>query len=119
MRSLLHSPRSRSRSIAAATLGALALIGSLLVATPAQALNDTGTGGVFMPASGRILDTKNNIGGYSTPMPAKAWRTVQVTGKAGLPDDGTVGAVSVVATAADIPGQGQPSAAPTLTRARP
>lgn len=107
VRTLLHAPRSRRRSIAAATLGALALIGSLLVATPASALNDTGTGGVFVPTTGRILDTKNNIGGYSTPMPAKTWRTVQVAGLAGLPDDGSVGAVSVVATVADITTAGQ------------
>lgn len=107
MRTLLHAPRSRRRSIAAATLGALALIGSLLVATPAHALNDTGTGGVFVPTTGRILDTKNNIGGYSTPMPAKTWRTVKVTGLAGVPDDGTVGAVSMVATVADITTAGQ------------
>ncbi|MFJ7289763.1 hypothetical protein ACIQUC_15740 [Curtobacterium sp. NPDC098951] len=107
MHTLLHVPRSRRRSIAAATLGALALIGSLLVATPAHALNDTGTGGVFVPTTGRIMDTKNNIGGYSTPMPAKTWRTVQVTGLAGVPDDGTVGAVSVVATVADISATGQ------------
>jgi hypothetical protein len=79
----------------------------LIVAVPAQALNDTGTGGVFLPATGRLLDTKNNIGGYNTPMPAKTWRTVTVTGKAGVPDDGTVGAVSVVATVADISTQGQ------------
>ncbi|WIE79199.1 MULTISPECIES: hypothetical protein [unclassified Curtobacterium] len=38
MRTLLYAPRTRRRSIAAATLGALALVGSLLVATPAQAL---------------------------------------------------------------------------------
>ncbi|MDP4331966.1 hypothetical protein Q7F20_01135 [Curtobacterium sp. A7_M15] len=107
MRTLLHAPRSRRRSIAAVTLGALALIGSLLVATPASALNDTGTGGVFVPTTGRILDTKNNIGGYSTPMPAKTWRTVQVAGLAGLPDDGSVGAVSVVAMVADITTAGQ------------
>lgn len=107
MRTLLHAPRSRRRSIAAATLGALALIGSLLVATPASALNDTGTGGVFVPATGRIMDTKNDIGGYNTPMPAKTWRTVQVAGLAGLPDDGSVGAVSVVATVADISATGQ------------
>lgn len=107
MRTLLHAPRSRRRSIAAATLGTLALIGSLLVATPASALNDTGTGGVFVPTTGRILDTKNNIGGYATPMPAKTWRTVQVAGLAGLPDDGSVGAVSVVATVADISAAGQ------------
>ncbi|WP_236552414.1 hypothetical protein, partial [Bacillus altitudinis] len=57
MRSMLHAPRMGKRSIAAAILGAIALVGSLLVATPAQALNDSGTGGVFVPASGRILDT--------------------------------------------------------------
>lgn len=107
VRTSLHAPRLRRRSITAATLGALALIGSLLVAVPAHALNDTGTGGVFVPAAGTILDTKNNIGGFSTPMPAKAWRTVKVTGIAGIPDDGTVGAVSLVATAASIPAQGQ------------
>ncbi|WFR66657.1 hypothetical protein P9139_18205 [Curtobacterium flaccumfaciens] len=107
MRSLLHSPRSRRRSIVAATLGALALIGSLLVATPAHALNDTGTGGVFVPASGRILDTRSGTGGYSTPMPAKSWRTVTVAGKAGVPSDGSVGAVSVVATVGDVAAQGQ------------
>ncbi len=70
-------------------------------------LNDTGTGGVFVPTTGRILDTMNNIGGYSTPMPAKTWRTVKVTGLAGVPDDGTVGAVSMVATVADITTAGQ------------
>ncbi|MDN4648531.1 hypothetical protein [Curtobacterium sp. PsM8] len=107
MRTLLHTPRTRARSIAAATLGALALISSVLVATPAQALSDTGTGGVFVPSTGRILDTKNSIGGYNTPMPAKTWRTITVSGKAGVPDDGTVGAVSVVATVADISTQGQ------------
>lgn len=83
-----------------------ALFGSVLVAAPAQALNDTGSGGVFVPASGRILDTKNNIGGYNTPMPVKTWRTITVGGRVGVPNDGTVGAVSVVATVADISGQG-------------
>ena len=98
MRSLLHAPRSRGRSIAAATLGALALVGSLLVATPAQAINDTGTGGVFVPATGRVLDTKNGIGGYSTPMEPSKYRTIKIAGLAGIPDDGSVGAVSLNAT---------------------
>lgn len=106
VRTVLHRPRQRKRSIAAATLGALAILGSLLVATPAQALNDTGTGGVFVPATGRFLDTAKNIGGYDTAMPAKGWRTIQVTGKNGVPNDGSVGAVSVVATAASISNQG-------------
>ncbi len=106
MRTTLHSPRQMRRSIAAATLSALAILGSLLVATPAQALNDTGTGGVFVPATSRFLDTGRNIGGYDTAMPAKGWRTVKVTGVNGVPDDGSVGAISVVATAASITGQG-------------
>lgn len=107
MHALLHAPRRRGRSIAAAVLSAVALIGSLLVVTPAQALNDTGTGGVFMPTTGRILDTRNNIGGYNTAMPAKTWRSIKVAGNAGVPTDGSVGAVSVVATVADITAQGQ------------
>ena len=106
MRTLLHAPRTRKRSIAAATLGALALVGSLLVATPAQALNDTGTGGVFTPATGRILDTAKGTGGFSTPMEAGKYRTIQVTGLAGVPDDGTVGAVSLNATVGTAPGNG-------------
>lgn len=106
MRSLLHAPRTRKRSIAAATLAALALISSLLVATPAQALNDTGTGGVFVPATGRILDTKAGTGGFSTPMEAGKYRTIKVAGLAGLPDDGSVGAVSLNATVGASTGYG-------------
>lgn len=106
MRSLLHSPRTRKRSIAAATLGALALLGSLLVPTPAQALNDTGTGGVFVPSTGRILDTKAGTGGFSTPMEAGKYRTIKVAGLAGLPDDGSVGAVSLNATVGGTSGYG-------------
>ncbi|MBO9045803.1 hypothetical protein JG550_000229 [Curtobacterium flaccumfaciens pv. flaccumfaciens] len=106
MRTLLHAPRSRRRSIAAATLGALALVGSLLVATPAQALNDTGTGGVFTAATGRILDTAKGTGGFSTPMEAGKYRTIKVTGLAGVPDDGSVGAVSLNATVGTAPGYG-------------
>lgn len=106
MRTLLHAPRSRKRSIAAATLSALALVGSLLVATPAQALNDTGTGGVFVPSAGRVLDTSKGTGGFSTPMEAGKYRTIKVAGLAGLPDDGSVGAVSLNATVGSAPGNG-------------
>lgn len=106
VRTLLHAPRMRKRSIAAATLGALALVGSLLVATPAQALNDTGTGGVFTPATGRILDTAKGTGGFSTPMEAGKYRTIKVAGLAGVPDDGSVGAVSLNATVGTAPGYG-------------
>ena len=78
----------------------------MLVAPGAQALTDTGDGGVFVPTTGRILDTANNIG-YNTPMTAGEWRTVKVTGLAGVPADGSAGAVSVIATVAEMPGQGQ------------
>ncbi|TDW43153.1 phospholipase A2-like protein [Curtobacterium sp. PhB42] len=98
MRTLLHAPRTRKRSIAVVILSAIALVGSLLVATPAQAINDTGTGGVFVPATGRVLDTKNGVGGYSTPMEAGKYRTIKIAGLAGIPDDGSVGAVSLNAT---------------------
>ncbi|MFK4482913.1 phospholipase A2 [Curtobacterium sp. AB7] len=106
MRTLLHAPRTRKRSIAAATLGALALVGSLLVATPAQAINDTGTGGVFVPASGRVLDTKAGTGGFTTPMEAGKYRTIKIAGVAGIPNDGTVGAVSLNATVSGTPSAG-------------
>ncbi|MDP4332423.1 DUF2599 domain-containing protein [Curtobacterium sp. A7_M15] len=106
MRSLLHAPRTRKRSLAAAILAALALIGSLLVATPAHALNNTGTGGVFVSATGRILDTKAGTGGFSTPMEAGKYRTIKVAGLAGLPDDGSVGAVSLNATVGASTGYG-------------
>lgn len=98
---MLHSSRSRSRGFFAGVVGVLALFLSLLVAAPAQALADTGTGGVFVPASGRVLDTKYNTGGYNTPMPGGAWRTVKVAGNAGIPDDGSVGAVAVTAVILD------------------
>lgn len=106
VRSMLHVPHTRKRSLAAATLGALALIGSLLVATPAQALNDTGTGGVFISSTGRILDTAKGTGGFSTPMEAGKYRTIKVAGLAGLPDDGSVGAVSLNATVGASTGNG-------------
>lgn len=76
----------------------LALVGSLLTTTPAQAVNSTGSGGVFVPSTGRVLDTKNGTGGYSTAMEAGKYRTVQVAGLAGVPDDGSVGAISINAT---------------------
>ncbi|MBT2501227.1 M43 family zinc metalloprotease [Curtobacterium sp. ISL-83] len=84
----------------------MALIASLLAAVPAQALNDTGTGGVFVPSTGRILDTAKGIGGYSTPMEAGTYRSIKVAGLAGLPDDGSVGAVSLNATVGASTGYG-------------
>lgn len=59
-----------------------------------------------MPATGRILDTKAGTGGFSTPMEAGKYRTIKVAGLAGLPDDGSVGAVSLNATVGASTGYG-------------
>lgn len=114
MRATLHTPRTTKRNITAVTLGAIALIGSLLAAVPAHALSDTGTGGVFTSASGTLLDTRDGTGGYSTPMPAGSFRTIQVAGVAGLPDDGSIGAVTLGVTTAGPAGQGQAVFRPNL-----
>jgi hypothetical protein len=100
------SRRATTRLVAVVAAVLLALVASVLVAPGAQALTDTGDGGVFVPTTGRILDTANNIG-YNTPMAAGEWRTVKVAGLAGVPADGSAGAVSVIATVAEMPGQGQ------------
>ncbi|MCL2782125.1 MAG: hypothetical protein FWD74_11695, partial [Actinomycetia bacterium] len=65
----------------------------------------TGPGGLFVPVQGRILDTRDGTGGYSTPMPVNGWRTVQVTGVAGIPVSG-VSAVQVLATVSGATGSG-------------
>ncbi len=76
---------------------------------PAAADAATGPAGLFVPATGRLLDTRNGTGGFSSPMPAGGVRSVVVAGRAGIPESGvsalaltltvvgasTVGAVSV------------------------
>jgi hypothetical protein len=97
MRSTVHVGRSRMRGAAVGVALVLALVASFFVVPSANALSDTGDGGLFVPASGRILDTANGTGGYNTAMPAKQWRTIKVAGQAGLPAEG-IAAVSVMAT---------------------
>ncbi|PZF61821.1 hypothetical protein DEI81_10535 [Curtobacterium sp. MCBD17_013] len=97
--------------IGAALAVLIALIAALLVAVtppaPAHAdATDTGTGGRFVAASGRILDTRSGTGGYSTAMPAGGYRSIQVGGKAGVPTSG-VGAVVVNVTAVNMTQQGE------------
>ncbi|MEO8156392.1 MAG: hypothetical protein ABI648_01255, partial [Betaproteobacteria bacterium] len=55
---------------------------------PAAATPPAGTGGQFRPTQGRIVDTRNGTGGYSTPLPANTARVYQVTGLAGVPSTG-------------------------------
>lgn len=97
MRSMVLVGRSRGRGAAVGIAVALALVASLFVVPSASALSDTGDGGLFVPAAGRILDTRTGTGGFNTVMPTKQWRTVKVAGQAGLPVDG-ISAVSIMAS---------------------
>ena len=91
--------RKRRIAIFAAAITAL----STQVATGYSATSQasaTGTGGVFVATQGRVLDTRaaSTIGGYTTPMSANVWRSVQIGGVAGVPSTGA-GAVQVSITA--------------------
>jgi hypothetical protein len=76
----------------------MALLGALVVSTPAQALSDTGNGGQFVATSGRIMT--------GVAVKAGAWTTVQIAGKAGIPLQGA-GAVVLNSTASKMTGVGQ------------
>ncbi|MDQ1742976.1 MAG: hypothetical protein QOE23_1315 [Pseudonocardiales bacterium] len=78
---------------------------------PARADAATGSAGLFVPATGRLLDTRNGTGGYSTPMPAGAVRTVTAAGRAGIPASG-VSAVALTLTAIGAGTIGSVSVAP-------
>jgi hypothetical protein len=71
----------------------------------------TGSAGLFVPATGRLLDTRNGTGGFSTPMPAGGVRTVTATGRAGIPASG-VSAVALTLTAIGAASIGAISVAP-------
>ncbi len=74
-------------------VGLLALLTALLSAvTPlpgsasrASADASTGSAGLFVPAVGRLMDTRTGAGGYTTPMPAGIVRSITAAGVAGIP----------------------------------
>ncbi len=78
---------------------------------PASADASTGSAGLFVPAVGRLLDTRNGTGGFSTPMPAGGVRTVTAAGRAGIPASG-VSAVALTLTAIGAATIGAISVAP-------
>lgn len=51
--------------------------------------------GVFVPAQGRLVDTRNGTGGVVGPVAANAWTPIQVLGQVGIP---ATGAKAVVLT---------------------
>lgn len=80
-------------------------------ASPANADASAPAAGLFVPATGRLLDTRNGTGGYSTPMAAGSVRTVATAGRAGIPATG-VSAVALTLTAVGASTIGAVSIAP-------
>lgn len=92
-------PLSRIRFTALRVFFLAALMAPLLlfVNPSTDAAATTSVGGRFVSLSGgRLLDTRaaTSVGGYSTPMQGTVWRTMQMTGRAGIPTAG-VSAVAV------------------------
>lgn len=81
-------------------------------AAPAVSAAPSGAGGLFVPATGRLLDTRNGTGGYSTPSPAGAWRTIAPLGTNGIPASG-VTALQVTVTAVSPRANGTVQLRPT------
>ena len=79
--------------------------------SPARADASAGGGGLFVPAAGRLLDTRNGTGGYSSPMPAGGVRAVTAAGRAGIPASG-VSALALTLTAVGAATIGAVSVAP-------
>jgi len=70
-----------------------------------------GTAGMFVPLTGRLLDTRNGTGGFTTPMPASTVRTVAAAGVLGIPSSG-VSALALTLTAVGAASAGAVSVAP-------
>lgn len=113
LKSFCPVPSHRSsRTWMTARMATMALMVSLISAVtfasashgaPAKADASTGTGGVFVPTQGRVMDTRSTgstagTGGYTTSMATGLWRSVPVGGVAGVPMSGA-GAVQVTVTA--------------------
>jgi RHS repeat-associated protein len=72
----------------------------------------TGTGGMFVPLQGRLMDTRDGTGGYTTPFAAGGTRSLQVTGQAGLPASGITAVLVNVTALNTTPYQGTITAQP-------
>lgn len=100
---LIWSGVRRGRAMFFAALVAVSLVATSLavVGSPEVARAEvTGTGGQYVPASVRVLDTRTTIGGTPGVVPANTWRSLQVTGVGGVPAQ-NVGAVTLTVTAVD------------------
>jgi hypothetical protein len=104
---------ARCLLVVALALGVVSAVQLAAVSHGGQAGADaaTGSAGLFVPATGRLLDTRNGTGGFSTPMPAGSVRTVTAAGRAGIPASG-VSAVALTLTAIGAGTIGSISVAP-------
>lgn len=100
-----RSLRARGGRFVAAVACVVAVVVGGFVATNVAQAAVTGTAGEYVPSQGRILDTRNGIGGFTTPMQANVPRLVQVTGTAAVPAS-SVTAVQVIVSAVDPTSQG-------------
>lgn len=91
------------------------VVGVQLAAAPhaARAAADvsTGSAGVFVSDVGRLMDTRDGTGGYSTPMAANTARSVAVAGHAGVPTTG-VSALALTLTVINAGAAGTVTVAP-------
>ncbi|MBO9042629.1 amidase domain-containing protein [Curtobacterium flaccumfaciens] len=94
-----------------------ALVAAVLVVPGGPAAAAVSSGAQFVSTAGRILDTRDGTGGYTTAMPANAWRTVQVTGKFGIPSSSSVTAVALNVIEVSPSGLGQVTARPNASTA--
>lgn len=101
-----------TRLVIVATTVVAALTGAVLTAPGDLAAADTAQGAQFVASTGRIFDTRDGTGGFKTAMPANTWRTVQVTGKAGVPSSSSVTAVALNLIEVSPSGLGQVSVRP-------
>lgn len=106
-----------TRFIVAVAAVIVALLATLLMVPGERAAADSTPGAQFVSTAGRILDTRDGTGGYKTAMPAGTWRTVQVTGKAGVPASMSVTAVALNLTEVSPSGLGQVTVRPNANTA--
>jgi hypothetical protein len=52
---------------------------------PAEASTVTGTGGLFVPLTGRLISTQNGTNIAKAPLAANQWYTIQAGGYLGIP----------------------------------
>jgi hypothetical protein len=112
---MMRRSRLRIALLASAALAAGGLVLAPAPEHPAVAVADTttatGAAGLFVPATGRLLDTRNGTGGYTSPMAANTVRTVSAAGVAGIPAI-DVSALALTLTAVGASTAGAISVAP-------